>query len=57
MRGKYDQGTQKLLIIFGRAGNEVGIGEGIDEWDQKFIFVPNRLDLVIGVEDFALIQA
>ena len=35
---------------------EVGVHDRLDEGDQELVLVANRLDFVVGVEDFAFIK-
>lgn len=55
--GKHDQGFEQLLVIFQRAGLEGRVAQYVDEGDQEFIFVADGFDFVVGVEDFAFVQA
>src|SRR5882672_10986382 len=51
-----DQTPEELLIGLGRSCPERGIGQDVDEGDQELVLVPDARDLVIGVEDFPLVE-
>lgn len=54
--GEHDQALQELLVRSRGAGLEVRVGQRVDEGDEEIVLVADRLDLVIGVEDFGFIQ-
>ena len=55
--GKDDQRFEQLLVGLRGAGLEGGVREGVNEGNQELVFVPNRGNLVIGVENLTLIEA
>lgn len=55
--GKHDQRLQQLLVGFQRAGLEGRVAQRVDKRDQELVLVADRGDLVVGVEDFAFVQA
>ena len=54
--GKNDQGFEQSLVVLQGASFERRIHDGLDEWDQKFVFVSDRLHFVVGVKDLAFIE-
>lgn len=55
--GEDDDRLQQLLVVLDRAGREIRVGQHVDERDQELVLVVDRLDLVVGVEDLAFVQA
>ena len=55
--GEHDQRLEQLLVGFGGAGLEFRVAQGVDERDQKLVLVTDGLDLVVGVEHFAFVEA
>jgi hypothetical protein len=54
--GEDDQALQQLLVGFRRAGLERRVGQHVDERDQELVLGADRRDLVVGVEDLALVE-
>ena len=57
MQAKTISDLSRSWSACGGAGLEFGVGQRVDEGDEEFILVADGFDLVIGVEDFAFVQA
>ena len=55
--GEGDQALQESLVSLVRAGLERWVGQHVDVRQQEFVLRLDAADLVIGVEDFALVEA
>ena len=53
---KHDQRLEQGLVGFDGARVEMGIHDRVNEWDQEFVFVANGADLIVGIENLALIK-